>query len=462
MKNNTLHHIIVLLLSTFIFSNLYSETIVKSNNNLNENNIKPFKFYLDNSEHSYLQFGVYMQFWYRNMEMNNGSIDRGSEIPIDNYQDFSMRRMRFSALINYDDTHYIYTLYGITNEGSYDGLHSAMYFHDLWYKAKIYDKTYIGLGLHMWDGLSRLSNVASTAQLTLDNPAVNFPNVNVSDDFVRQYGIFIHGQFRFIDYQFSINQPMLSIPSSNIKNDSEIIAINNIDVAYNRYHNNFKYSGYTSFSLLNIEDVSITPFKKMTYFGKKGSFLNLGIGAQYIANASGILKEKLSGDKYLEYKPQTSLSSDLWYELPLPNKSVLNIYTVYYKYLYGDNYLKSGAVLNGFASSNPNEETPAQGAGISQYTIGTGDAIHFSLSYVIPNNIYISNKKIMPFYAITYKNYEGLNEEAYQQDFGIHYLIFGNNIKLSSQYSTRAIYNYKSLKIDEYKGVFILQLNANL
>ena len=454
--------LLVLIISVVVAPKVYAQEKDKSEIDLAKLAKRGAVLKFNEQGSSYLKFGMGVQLWYRYMEMNPNTVDKNTQHPIDYYSDFALRRMRMSVMLNFENRHIIYSQFGLTSEASYNGLHSGIFFHDLWYKTRVAKNTYIGGGLHMWNGLSRLSNVTYASQITLDNPGINFPNVNVSDDFVRQYGIFLQGQFKKFDYSFSVNQPLLSTNSSKVLNDAEIVAKDDLGTAYNRYHNNFSYKGYLSYSVFNKEGVSKTPFKAMTYYGKKGRFLNVGAGFQYVDEASGILRQDTDIDQTItvEQHKQLSLSADLWFEQPLANESVLNIYAAYYNYDYGDNYLKSSAVMGGFAASNPDGVSPAQGSGINQFYIGTGDAMYFSIAYVIPKNIYDSNRKIMPFYAVTRKNFEGLNEASIQQDFGVQYLILGNNVKLSAQYSTRPVFDSSSLLVSENKGMFVLQLHA--
>lgn len=405
---------------------------------------------------SYVKFGVGLQFWYRNGEMNPGTVLRNTGEEISHYSDFALRRMRFSTLINYEDKYYLYTQFGLTSKSNYAPITSGMFFHDLWGKMRLAPKTYIGAGLHMWNGLSRLSNVSYSTTLALDNPTFNFPNVNVDDIFVRQYGVFFQGQLDRMDYQFSINQPLMPLVSISVFNDEEIKEFGNVGVAYNRYHTNFGYKGYVSYSFFNVEKVATTPFKTMSYYGKKGRFLNLGLGFQFTPEASGILLE----DRIeVEYHDQLGVSADIWFEQPLPNESSFNFYSAYYHYDYGDNYLRSVAVMGGFAAINPDPDAnvAAQGSGIRQFYMGTGDIFYFNAAYVIPRSIYNHSHKIIPFYALSVKSFEGLNETSYQHDMGFHYAILGNKLKLTAQYSTRPIYEINSLTVIDSKSWFIFQ-----
>ncbi|PWJ43659.1 hypothetical protein [Sediminitomix flava] len=423
---------------------------------------KGLKLKLNDSGSSYLSFGMGMNFWFRSMEMNPGTIDKNTGEAIDHYSDFEMRRLRASMMANFDNKLIFYTQFGNTSYPTYGTNGKGMHFHSLWGKYKIAKDMYIGAGLHMWNGLSRLSNVSYASIMTLDNPGFNFPNVNVGDQVVRQVGVFWQGKAGRLEYQFAVNQPFLESGSSKIYTKDELLELvesnpENYGVAQNTYHNNFSYKGYVSYNFFYNEKVATTPYKAMSYFGNKGLILNLGAGFQYVNDASAIVSEESPND--VSFHSQSAVAADVLFETPLPHESALTVYSAFYHYDYGDNYLWKTTVMGGFAANDPNSDVvPAQGGGIQQYTFGTGNVFYLNAGYVIPN----TNKKLMPFAAATYKDLEGLNEASWQGDLGMHYLIHGNNLKVTGQYSTRPIYNSESLTIDDHKGMFILQLQVKI
>jgi len=66
---------------------------------------------------------------------------------------------------------------------------------------------------------------------------------------------------------------------------------------------------------------------------------------------------------------------------------------------------------------------------------------------------------LQPFGALTWKNFQGLDQPSLQYDAGFNYLISAHNLKWTVQYSSRPVYNYVSekLKVTDARGSLILQ-----
>lgn len=415
---------------------------------------KGVKIKLTESGSSFTTLSAGLQFWYRNAQMNPGTINKQTGEAISSYQDFVARRARIISMTNIEDRFYMFIHYGSTNATSYDNLNKGMLFHDFWGKLRIAKNTYLGGGLHMWSGLSRYTMVGGLIQSSADFPVTQFPNVNVSNQYNRQYGVFLQGRLGNFDYVLSVNQMMMPAESKFLKSDDDIIETNKPNVVYNRRLNGFTYKGYVSYSFLNKERLSV-PFKSMSYHGKKGKIFNIGAGFNYAADASGAIEN--AGDTKVKKYDQFIWSADVFYETPMANKSSLTLYGVYYNANYGDNYLKKVAVMGGYASGG----TSLNGPGIAEFNFGTGDMIYASVGYLLPKNIIPGKNGLMPFYSAQYRNFDGLEEASVQHDFGVNYLIVGNKVKLTAQYSTRPIYNAEKT-VDEYKGSFILQMQFRI
>jgi hypothetical protein len=413
------------------------------------------KIKLNESGSSFTKVIIGLQFWYRSAQLNPGSTDMQTGESISSYQDFVTRRARIISYTNIEDRFYMWVHYGSTNSASYDNLQKGMFFHDFWGKLRIAKNTYVGGGLHMWSGLSRYTMVGGLIQMSLDFPVTQFPNVNVNNQLNRQYGVFLQGRVSNFDYVFSVNQMMMPATSKFLKTDDEIATINKPNVAYNRRLNGFTYKGYVSYSFLNKERLSI-PFKSMTYHGKKGKIFNIGAGFNFAADASGAIEN--AGDSDVKMYDQLVWSADVFYETPLANKSSLTLYGVYYNANYGPNYLKKVAVMGGFASGG----TSLNGAGIAEFNFGTGDMAYASVGYLLPKNWIPGKNGLMPYYSAQYRNFDGLNQASLQHDFGLNYLIVGNKVKLTAQYSTRPIYGKTTKEVDEYKGMFIMQMQLRI
>lgn len=69
------------------------------------------------------------------------------------------------------------------------------------------------------------------------------------------------------------------------------------------------------------------------------------------------------------------------------------------------------------------------------------------------------NSRIQPFSAISYKNFEALDEASTQFDIGVNIMQMEHNIKWTFQGSSRPIYNLKdgSNVIADTKWQFIVQ-----
>ena len=58
----------------------------------------------------------------------------------------------------------------------------------------------MGAGLHYWNGVSRLSSQSTLNFMTLDAPIFNWTNIEATDQFARQFGIYAKGQLDRLDY----------------------------------------------------------------------------------------------------------------------------------------------------------------------------------------------------------------------------------------------------------------------
>lgn len=418
-----------------------------------------FKVKLNETGKSYLKLGMGINFWARYAELNPGSIDNQTGLPSSDHFDFAMRRMRISMLANFEGKFYLYTQYGNTSTPFYNEARPEMFFHDFWGKFKIAKGLYIGGGQHMWNGLSRLSNVSYGSVMAIDNPGFNFPNVNVTDQFIRQMGMFVQGKFGRLEYQLSVNKPLMPKNSTKVFSDDQITDKANLDYVYNRKHDNLNSKGYASWSFFYNEPVATTPFKTLTYFGEKGKILNIGAGYQLEREAGGAMTS--TNPEVITTYDHFSWSADVLFELPLPQKSALTVYSAYYNYDYGPNYLWKTIPMGGFASLDPNYQgtdiLEQQGGGINQFTFGTGEVVYLNVGYVLPKSIINSDKRLQPFFAMSYKDLEGLEEASLQSDYGVNYLIYGHKVKLTAQYSTRPVYNAER-KVGDQRGLFITQM----
>ena len=141
--------------------------------------------------------------------------------------------------------------------------------------------------------------------------------------------------------------------------------------------------------------------------------------------------------------------------MPLRNNGAVTSYLGYYYYFFGPDYLRPMSKMN-VSKLSVNLSLP-QGAGNSEWEVGTGHIVRGEWGYLLPEKVF--NSRLQPFGAFTYKNFEALDEASVQYDVGANLLMQGHNMKWTLQYSTRPIYREIEERqlIDEYKGQFILQ-----
>lgn len=306
------------------------------------------------------------------------------------------------------------------------------------------------MGLNAWNGISRLSNVGYGKNFTLDNPTFNFPNIERSDQIGRQIGIFAHGNMKRINYRFSLAKAFaFDRPASDLPNIATEISSENLE-----------YKGYLFYQFWDQESFN-TPFTSMSYLGTK-KLLNIGFGFDYLPNST--MSKDESGAQFFHNKLQLGL--DFFLELPLNHDAVFTMYAVGYFYDFGPNYLRSTGIMNVGIGGSLNGSPLAQGGGNTSFSIGTGTIYYLSAAYMLPKSQKFS-ERIQPFAAINVRDFEALDEIAFCEHIGLNYLVQGNQLKYSIEYSTRPIYSGipgtdDSNVIVDRKGLFIFQVQLVL
>jgi hypothetical protein len=179
------------------------------------------------------------------------------------------------------------------------------------------------------------------------------------------------------------------------------------------------------------------------------------IAGTLLASGRGDLLEK-----YAKYYPSAIsdifiAAADVFVDMPLKKAGAITAYLNYNYYFFGDNYLRSMGKMN--ISRMNAKMAPAQGPGNSEWEVGTGHIVRGEAGWLLPKKLY--GVRLQPFGALTWKNFEALDQASVQFDAGANFLQHGHNIKWTLQYSTRPVYTTENGRniIDKYKGQFILQ-----
>ncbi len=425
------------------------------------------KFNEDGSK--YLKFGFSNQAWFRVIENNPGTLVNG--VPQSTTYDAGIRRMRITATGQLSPRYLMFVQMGMNNQsfisgggtgtgGNGAGKKAVFFIHDAYNEfavlplmnsetKKVNDfSLYLGAGLHSWNGVSRLTNASSTKVLTLDLPVFNFINIEVSDQFARQFGIFAHGEYKKAAYRVNVNKPF----ATNL-----IPAVGGGAVDNNK-SGKLSYSGYFDYQFFDTENRS-APFLVGTYLGEK-KILNVGAG--FYSTKDGTLTQPSEG--VFKSHDIMVLGLDVFTELPVgpkEKKMSLSFLSVFYNYNFGPDYIRTTGIMNpGTADLNFKGPIAKEGFGNARYLLGTGQIWYTQAGFLLPK---FSDKiRIQPFAAYTLKNMEALQKEGSYYDLGTNLLLDGHNAKVSFQYSSRPLYNKITNNVFERAGEFIASVQICL
>lgn len=428
-----------------------------------DHSYKPLMLKVSEDGNKYIRFLVWNQFWARHNHTNPGTVDgEGAEMPYTT--DMGLRRARFLVYAQVSSRFLILSHWGINNQsyingggsgtggvGPYgNGKKPQLFMHDFWNEITVVkDKLYIGSGLHYWLGISRLSNGSTLTFMTLDAPIFNWPLIEISDQFARQFGVYAKGKLGKLDYRMAVNKPFYvdQVPT----NPNVAIDTRNESLALAFYHM-YQFKDQESNKL---------PYTMGSYLGTKEIF-NIGFGGHIHNNATASI-DPLSNN--LEKHNMRLFGLDLFWEKPLNRTKGMatSLYSVLYRYDFGPNYLRHIGIMNMgrlAAATNPISEFRAlSGAGNAQPTIGTGIIQYTQFGLLLPklNN----GTQLMPYVSFTYKDFEALNSPSGQYDLGLNYLINGHQAKVTMQYSQRPLYNTNFNRMGN-RGEFIIQTHLYL
>lgn len=410
----------------------------------------------------YLQFGIWNQTWFRYIENNPGTMV--NELPSENVYDAGIRRMRISTTVQLSKRFKLFFQVGMNNQTFISGGGTAngadgkgkkakIFFHDAYNEFVVIPKTEnfslsVGTGLHSWNGVSRLTNASSNKMLTADLPIYNFPTIEMSDQMSRQFGIFVHGEYKRLAYRFNVNKPF----ATDIKPTAATIAVDN------NQKGNLATAGYIFYQFKDKEAIT-SSFLPGTYLGEKKIF---NVGAGFYSNAEGTTT--LNPDSSLSYHNISVFGVDVFTEFPVgdPSKKMsASLYSVFYDYNFGPNYIRTTGIMNpGTVDAGFTGNRVAEGAGNARFSMGTGSIWHTQAGFLLPK---FSDKiRIQPYVVYALKDLEALNQTGHYYDIGTNFLILDHNAKISLQYSSRPLYDPESLKVTQRAGEILASVQISL
>jgi len=433
-----------------------------------KNSLGELKINLNETGDKNLKFGLSSQIWLRSLENNPGTLV--NNVPQENTMDAGIRRMRITMNAQLSNFYSIYLQFGINNQSfisgggtgtgaNGQGKKPQMFFMDAYNELAIVPRKdattknenknhlYIGAGLHSWAGISRITNASTTKLLTADLPVFNFPNIEVSDQFARQFGLFAHGEFNQFNYRISVNKPFAT---NKIPGVGEIVD--------NNQSGKLSFAGYGMYQFFDKENTSLS-FLPGTYLGSKKVF---NIGAGFYTTKDATLAQPEIG--VFESYDNTMLGIDAFLDMPIgpkKNEMSISLYSVFYKYDFGKNYLRTNGIMNpGIKDPNFDGQVAVEGFGNAKYLLGTGNLWYTQAGFVLPK---FSNQfKVQPFASYSLKDLDGLNEIAHFYDLGANLFLYAQNAKIAYQYSSRPLFDATTKEVFTRRGEHILTLQIAL
>ena len=463
-----------ILLSTLIFSGflLAQDSIKKVEQGVEKlnqgpefkNSLGEIKINLDESGDKNIKFGLSSQIWLRSIENNPGTLV--NDVPQNHTYDASLRRMRISISAQLSNYYSIVMQLGINNQSfisgggagtgaNGQGKKPQVFFMDAYNELAIIPRKneftkkenknhlYIGAGLHGWAGVSRMTNASTTKLLTADLPVFNFPNIEVSDQFSRQFGVFVHGELNKFNYRVAVNKPFATNRNPEVG-----------QIVDNNQSGKLSYAAYAMYQFFDKENTA-TSFFAGTYLGAKKVF---NIGAGFYSTKNATLSQPTEG--VFESHNEFIFGADAFLDTPLGRKSremSLSLYSVFYRYNFGPNYLRTTGLLNpGTADPNFSGVKALEGFGNARFLLGTGSIWYSQVGFVLPK--FSSVVKLQPFIAYALKDFEALNQTGNYFDVGANLFILAQNAKVAYQYSSRPLYTQDSKEIFTRKGEHLITL----
>jgi hypothetical protein len=439
------------------------------------------KVNLDSTGKKYVRMITWHQVWVRYTDNNPGSTING-ELTQSQW-DMSLRRSRFLLYSQITPDFLILTHFGINNSNQVsggangqgatglDGKKPQLFLHDAWVEHKVYkNKISIGTGLHYWQGPSRMSSGSTLSFLAIDAPIFNWQNIEATDQFARQFGIYVKGKILpndRLDYRASINFPYALPKGTALTRLDTTAAKNNVEIANYRGGGQPKnaFQGYFQYQFWDIEN-NLLPFTVGTYLGTKKVF-NLGVGAYYHPDAMWAAKPNVTTGRWDTVKHnQLFISADAFLDLPLKKGYALTAYLNYNHFDMGPNYVRNIAIdnpTNGVVAA----QSSFNGSGNAMPTTGTGSIIYGQSGLLLPKMGKLG--KLQPYAAVTVSTFERLKDRDITPDFGLNWYLNGHSSKITFNYRARPVFKtadqtrpYSDVILDSRKAEFSIQFQVYL
>lgn len=421
-----------------------------------DHSYKPLTLKLNEDGSKYVRFLIWHQMWATMTQNNPGSVDvNGKDIGGKWTGDVAIRRSRFLAYAQISPRFLILTHWGINNQSFINGGASnhvsgatiapsnlgkkpQLYIHDAWTEYAVKPgQLHIGGGLHYWNGVSRLSSNSTLNFMTMDAPIFNWFNIELTDQFARQFGIYAKGQLGKLDYRISVNKPFVVGASPRASGSTLTAQTKGAETAVNILNEKTAFQAYANYMIWDKES-NVLPFFVGSYLGSK-KVMNIGAGFYSHPEATGYRTSGVTTADSITKTNQMVFGADFFLDMPTRKGKgdCINVLLTYYNMDFGPRYLRNVGILNEHTTA-PSSATSWAGGGNAQPLIGTGSIIYAQVGYAFPKNKL--GHQFMPYMTVTNKKFERLADPSTQMGLGLNWFISGHNAKITAEYATRPVY----------------------
>jgi hypothetical protein len=446
-----------------------------------DHSYKPMTLKISEDGSKFIRLITWHQVWTTFTQNNPGTLDvNGKDIGGKTSFDVAMRRSRFLIQAQVSPRFMILTHWGINNQSFINGgagNHTAgvtpsvsnqgkkpqLYIHDAWTEFAVQPgKLHIGGGLHYWNGVSRLSSNSTLNFMTMDAPIFNWFNIEATDQFARQYGLYAKGQLGKLDYRLSINKPFINGTAAS----ALTAAASGKEVAVNTFSEKPAFQGYADYMIWDKES-NVLPFFVGSYLGTKKVF---NIGAGFYSQGEATATRITGVTDSIRRHNEMVFGADVFIDMPTRKGKgdCLNFLLTYYNMDFGPRYIRNVGILNEHATAAAATDGKTadswSGGGNLQPTIGTGSIIYAQLGYAFPKNK--TGHQWMPYATFTHKKFDRLADPSNQMGLGVNWFITGHNAKITAEYATRPVYKLNStsgaIENNGSKGQMTIQMHVFL
>ena len=403
----------------------------------------------------YFRFAMWLQVWTRAMQLNPGTEVLGKQDAW--YGDVGLRRARFLMFGKIAPRTFMLMHIGINNqtfrrEGS-RGTKPGVYFHDAWVEFEASKKGYFSLGggLLYWNGISRLTNASTITFMSLDAPIVNWPTIEVTDQFARQLGLYAKGKAGLFDYRVAVVRPF----AAPYDPAAPVVPPSTGSGAYNPSANTWGFAGYFQFQFLDIEP-NVLPYTVGTYIGAKKVF-NWGFGGYAQPIGTWYLADPLDPTS-IRKRAQYIASTDLFLDIPFKTEhgGAATWYGVYYRQDFGPNNIRNVGIMN---PGDPGSGTSASGRGNQYALLGTGHTGYSELGFLMPGSVGDVGAQFQLYVNTQLSKWEAYQDIMAHVGVGLNAFIHRHNAKVTLEYRNRPIFNASGNVLNRKGNSFVLQMH---